>query len=35
MSDPMDIEPLSGARTLAGAARYRDSGSIGRHDVKP
>jgi hypothetical protein len=28
MSDPMDIEPLSGAPTAPGAAGYRDSGRL-------
>jgi hypothetical protein len=34
MSDPMDIEPLSGAQAMPGPARYRDSGPVGRNDVK-
>jgi|HubBroStandDraft_1064217.scaffolds.fasta_scaffold32843_2 hypothetical protein len=28
MSDPMDIEPLSGSPTAPGAAGYRDSGRL-------
>jgi hypothetical protein len=34
MSDAMDIEPLCGTQTASGTSGYRDSGSMGRHDVK-